>query len=168
MLHPVQRAIDILMAVCDGAKTRDDCGFSKADVALIHYDGAPAEVLDDSGVARRLVKYHRQLGEDLTHELQQLAATDKQGAASADIPGVIFVEEDYLKLYAHRDIRSAKTDAALQKACATKYRHREKGFTYVEPKERILHLKAAGFRVADRTLKWCAQNYGRPNEYDLF
>lgn len=163
MTHPVQRAIDVLMAVCDGAKTRDNAGFSKADVPLIHFDGAPVEVLEDSSIARRLVKYHRQLGEDLTKALQELADADKLGAPIGDIPGVVFVEEGYLKLFTKKT-EKVSTDEALITAGVRKYHHRD-GFTYVEPKERILHLKVAGFRMAKRTIDWCAQNYRKPNEH---
>jgi len=156
--HPVQQAIDKLMAVCDGAKSRDGVGFSKPDVSLIKYDAAPADVLDDAELARRLCKYHRQLGEYLTNKLKKLAGTELHGAQLSDSdPGVLFVEEDFLKLYGDN---APHTDRALRAAGAKKFKHAS-GFRYVEPHNRILHLRAAGFRVADRVIEWCAQNFNK-------
>ena len=162
MTHPIQQAIDVLMAVCDGARTRDMAGFNKADVALIRYDAAPVEVLDDAELAQRLVKYHRQLGEELTAELKLLAASGKRGADLGDKPGVLYVEEGHLKLYT---LSTVLCDKALKQAGMKKYKHTE-GFTYVKPPDRVLHAVAAGFNVAKRTVQWCAQQYGKPDDDD--
>jgi len=158
MSHPVQSAIDLLMAVCDGAKTQDGVGFSKADVGLIRYDASPDDILDDAKLAKRLCKYHRQLGEELTADLKIIAGTDMTGTElPTDSPGVLYVEEGHLKLYGDN---SYFTDRALKEAGVKKYKHAS-GFKYVSPKERVLNLRSAGFRVADRVIEWCANNYGK-------
>lgn len=159
MTHPCQRAIDMLMKVCDGARAKDGQGFSKADVSLIHYDGAPADVLDSSELAQRLIKYHRQIGDDITAQLKQLADSNKTGAESTSTAGTVFAEEGHLKLYVHKNIKSFKVDSALRKAGVLKKRH-DDGFVFINKPQRVLHLAAAGVRVSDRTLAWCASQVG--------
>lgn len=156
----VQQALDTLISVCDGAVTKDNVGFSKADTLMHLYDGAPEEVLEDSAIAKRLIKYHRQLGPTLTEKLRALVRQDTQGTSwDLNGPGTLFVSAGRLSLYTRNRQRAQDTyeSCGVFPDDEVQEDHEDGSASMAFPPTAVLLLVAAGFNVAPRTVAWCAQ-----------
>lgn len=107
MDHPAARALAILLPQCDGAIRRDDCGLNKMDAAAYFQYG----VDDLDRWAARLVKYRRQIGEDLAEECRQVAKAYKE----RDAKGQYLIRPHASGRYVV-DVTFKKKDDAVTKA----------------------------------------------------